>query len=163
MISLKIKITLIWGIYFLVSTLLMIVLFVTDLGFNIIFSIFLIFTLLILIILAFFLAVERVEEIKRIIQLNPNLSIDKLSKKDIEDIKKKTDIKEIKTAFKFFEDQDITTDILIQKLKLNFAENKCISMNDDKTLEQNQILINSLEKLDNQIRAIFTVQKLNEG
>jgi type III restriction enzyme len=89
--------------------------------------------------------------------------IDNLSKKDIDEIKKKTDIKEIKTAFEFFEHQCITTEMLIQKLKLNFAENKCISMNDEKTLEQNQILINSLEKSDNQIRAIFTVQKLNEG
>ncbi|MEM3126989.1 MAG: type III deoxyribonuclease, partial [Candidatus Woesearchaeota archaeon] len=35
--------------------------------------------------------------------------------------------------------------------------------NDDKTLEENQVLINTLEKPDNQIRAIFTVQKLNEG
>ena len=118
MISLKIKITLIWGIYFLVSTLLMIVLFVTDLGFNIIFSIFLIFTLLILIILAFFLAVERVEEIKRIIQLNPNLSIDKLSKKskapkewvesilsELESVKNKetfVDLKKNKTKLKIF-------------------------------------------------------------
>jgi len=88
--------------------------------------------------------------------------IDKLSKKDIEEIKK-TDIKEIRIAFDFFEKQNITTEILIQKLKINFAENKCISMNDEKALEQNQILINNLEKSDNQIRAIFTVQKLNEG
>jgi len=89
--------------------------------------------------------------------------IDKLSKKDIEEIKRKTDIEEIKKAFQFFESQDITEDILIQKIKINFTKNKCISMNDDKTLEENQILINTLEKSDNQIRAIFTVQKLNEG
>lgn len=89
--------------------------------------------------------------------------IDNLSKKDIEEIKKKTDISEIKRAFYFFENQGITTELLIQKLKLNFAKNKCISMNDEKTLEENQILINTLEKSDNRIRAIFTVQKLNEG
>lgn len=89
--------------------------------------------------------------------------IDNLSRKDIEEIEKKTDIDEIKHASSFFKQQGITTDILIQKLKLNFAQNKCISMNDDKTLEENQVLINTLEKPDNQIRAIFTVQKLNEG
>ena len=89
--------------------------------------------------------------------------IDNLSKKDIEEINKKTDIAEIKRAFDFFETEKITTDLLIQKFKLNFAKNKCISMNDEKTLEENQILINTLEKSDNQIRAIFTVQKLNEG
>lgn len=89
--------------------------------------------------------------------------IENLSRKDIEEIKKKTDIKEIRRAFDFFNAEKITIDLLIQKLKLNFDKNKCISMNDEKTLEQNQILINTLEKSDNQIRAIFTVQKLNEG
>jgi type III restriction enzyme len=89
--------------------------------------------------------------------------IDNLSKKDIEEVKKKTDIKEIKKAFEFYDKEKITTDLIVQKLKINFAKNKCISMNDDKSLEENQILINTLEKSDNQIRAIFTVQKLNEG
>ena len=92
-----------------------------------------------------------------------NNLIDNLSKKDIEEIKKKTDIREINRAFEFYEKEKITTDIIIQKLKINFANNKCISMNDDKTIEENQILINTLEKSDNQIRAIFTVKKLNEG
>ena len=89
--------------------------------------------------------------------------IDNLSKKDIEEVKKKTDIKEIKKAFEFYDKEKITTDLIVQKLKINFAKNKCIIMNDDKSLEENQILINTLEKSDNQIRAIFTVQKLNEG
>lgn len=89
--------------------------------------------------------------------------VDNLSKKDLEEIRKKTDIKEIKRVFDFFDNEKITTDLLIQKLKLNFDKNKCISMNDDKSLEQNQILINTLEKSDNQIRVIFTVNKLNEG
>lgn len=89
--------------------------------------------------------------------------IDNLSKKDIEEVKKKTDIKEIKKAFEFWDKEKTTIDLLIQRLKISFAENKCISMNDDKSLEENQILINTLEKSDNQIRAIFTVQKLNEG
>ncbi len=89
--------------------------------------------------------------------------IEKLSKKDIEEIKKKTDIPEIRSAFAFFESSGINTEILVQKLKLNFAENKCISVNDEQSKEKNQILINSLENTDNQIRAIFAVQKLNEG
>ncbi|MEK6928011.1 MAG: DEAD/DEAH box helicase family protein [Nanoarchaeota archaeon] len=89
--------------------------------------------------------------------------IDNLSKNDIENIKKKTDIREITRAFEFYEKEKITTDIIIHKLKINFASNKCVSMNDDKTIGENQILINTLEKSDNQIRAIFTVQKLNEG
>lgn len=89
--------------------------------------------------------------------------IDNLSIENIKEIKNKTDIIEIKKAFSFFESQGVTDDILIKKLKINFSENKCISMNDEKTLEENQVFINTLEKRDNQIRAIFTVQKLNEG
>jgi len=89
--------------------------------------------------------------------------IDNLSKQDIDAVRNKTDIKEIKKAFDFFDNEGITTDLLIQKLKLNFDRNKCISMNNEKTLEENQILVNTLEESSNQIRAIFTVDKLNEG
>ena len=89
--------------------------------------------------------------------------IDHLSNKDIQEIREKTDIREIKRALHFFDSEGMTEDILIKKLKLNFERNKCISMNDEKALKDNQIRINTLEKPDNQIRAIFTVQKLNEG
>lgn len=103
--------------------------------------------------------IEQSEENK---QFFHNL-IDNLSKRDIEEIEKKTNISEIKNALDFFEKQGITKDLLIDRLKISFAENKCISMNDEKSLVENQILINTLERLDNQIRVIFTVQKLNEG
>ena len=36
-------------------------------------------------------------------------------------------------------------------------------MNDKKQLEANQILVNTLEDDDNPIRAVFAVDKLNEG
>jgi len=89
--------------------------------------------------------------------------IDNLSEKDIDEIRKKTDIKEIKKALDFFDKDKINTKLLVENLKFNFAENKCISVNDEKAKEENQILINSLEDNNNQIRAIFAVQKLNEG
>ncbi len=89
--------------------------------------------------------------------------IHKLSTKDLEEIKKKTDIKEIKRAFEFYNKEKITTELLVQKLKINFSKNKCISMNNKDSLKKNQILVNSLEKKKNQIRVIFTVNKLNEG
>ncbi len=88
--------------------------------------------------------------------------IENLSVKELEEIQQKTNIKEIKRAFTFFEGQG-SLEQLIQKLQRNFAENKCIGMNEENELEQNQILVNSLEDNNNQIRAIFVVNKLNEG
>lgn len=48
-------------------------------------------------------------------------------------------------------------------LKNNFKQSYILSTNDDKDLEKNQILLNSLEDADNEIRVIFAVDKLNEG
>ncbi|MGN1040823.1 MAG: hypothetical protein ACI4QL_05285, partial [Candidatus Fimimonas sp.] len=39
----------------------------------------------------------------------------------------------------------------------------CISANEDKEIEKNQLLLNSLEDIDNPYRAVFAVDKLNEG
>ncbi|MGD0328448.1 MAG: DEAD/DEAH box helicase family protein [Minisyncoccia bacterium] len=69
----------------------------------------------------------------------------------------------LERAFVFFKEQGITDSVLTRKLKDGFAESKCLSVNDETQKEQNQILLNSLEDKDNQIRAIFAVQKLNEG
>ncbi|MBW2741651.1 MAG: type III deoxyribonuclease, partial [Deltaproteobacteria bacterium] len=44
-----------------------------------------------------------------------------------------------------------------------FDESRCISVNEEKEKENQQILLNTLEDKDNRIRAIFAVQKLNEG
>lgn len=48
-------------------------------------------------------------------------------------------------------------------LKNNFKQAYIISSNDEKELEKNQILLNSLEDSNNEIRVIFAVDKLNEG
>ena len=86
--------------------------------------------------------------------------IEELSKKDIEEIKTKTNIPEIQKALQFYDKEGID---LVQKLKISFAENKCLSVNEDNEKENNQLLLNHLEDENNQIRAIFAVQKLNEG
>ena len=88
--------------------------------------------------------------------------IENLAVQELEELRERNDIPEIKRAFTFFENEG-SWEQLIQKLQRNFAENKCICMNKDSELEQNQIFVNSLENRDNQIRAIFTVDKLNEG
>lgn len=89
--------------------------------------------------------------------------IDRLSVKDIKNIKKISSLEILQKAFKFFENNKITNVILIKKLKDGFAENKTLSVNEEKEKEKYQLLLNSLEDKNNQIRAIFAVQKLNEG
>lgn len=62
-----------------------------------------------------------------------------------------------------FEANNITLDNLALELQEEFAENKCISVNSKDESEQKQIAVNTLEDSDNEYRAIFAVDKLNEG
>jgi type III restriction enzyme len=99
--------------------------------------------------------------------------IENLSEKDLRNIKEKSKIEIIQKAFDFYEDNSINK--LIQKIKINFAETNCISVNEEnlekKSLKKNdlaelveqQFVLNSLEDNNNPIRAIFAVNKLNEG
>jgi len=89
--------------------------------------------------------------------------IENLSTEEIKKIKNKTNIEILSRAFDFYKEHDITDSILIKKLKENFAENKCRSANDESELRQLQMELNTLEDKNNKIRAIFAVQKLNEG
>jgi type III restriction enzyme len=69
----------------------------------------------------------------------------------------------LQKAFQFFSDQNVTLENLIKEIKNDFAPEKCLTVDDDKELEQKQILLNSLEEQNNEIRAIFATEKLNEG
>ncbi len=89
--------------------------------------------------------------------------IDNLSISAIENIKKKCNVGVLENAFQFFTDNKITNAILVKKLKDSFAKNKTLSVNEEKEKEKYQLLLNKLEYKDNKIRAIFAVQKLNEG
>jgi type III restriction enzyme len=89
--------------------------------------------------------------------------IDALSVSDIELIKNQSNIKILQNAFAFFEAQKIGINRLIERIKNAFDDKKCLCTNNDKELEVNQKRLNNLEDGDNSIRAIFTVDKLNEG
>jgi len=52
---------------------------------------------------------------------------------------------------------------MVNRIQRNFKEENCLSANNDKEAEKNQMLLNTLEDENNPIRAIFAVQKLNEG
>lgn len=69
----------------------------------------------------------------------------------------------VQRAFHFFEEKGITTEALVQRLKSAFREAHCLSVNNEKEKETYQLRLNNLEDRSNPIRAIFAVQKLNEG
>lgn len=89
--------------------------------------------------------------------------IKELKIKDIQAIQTHSTEPIIKSAFRFFEENNISIDDLVRELQEDFGEDKCLSANDDKEAGKNQILLNTLEDKTNRIRAIFAVQKLNEG
>jgi len=82
------------------------------------------------------------------------------------ELKKITSLKTnevIQKAFKYFEVSDITSENLITELKEDFTEGKCISVNSKNESEEKQLAVNSLEDEKNEYRAVFAVEKLNEG
>ncbi|MDM8539031.1 hypothetical protein QUF70_19950, partial [Desulfobacterales bacterium HSG17] len=94
---------------------------------------------------------------------NFHMLIENLSKDDIEQIRNKSDVPLMIRAFKFFRKNGITSRQLAERLRKEFDKSRCISVNEEKEKEKQQILLNTLEDKDNSIRAIFAVQKLNEG
>lgn len=66
-------------------------------------------------------------------------------------------------AYEYFVNNGISFEELAQEIKDDFSASHCISANDDKEVEKNQLILNSLEDKDNPYRAVFAVDKLNEG
>ncbi|MCO5268898.1 MAG: DEAD/DEAH box helicase family protein [Brumimicrobium sp.] len=89
--------------------------------------------------------------------------IDELSERMIELIQQTSTVSIVQKAFHFFEKQNISKTEIVNRIQRNFKEENCLSANNDNEAEQNQILLNTLEDENNPIRAIFAVQKLNEG
>jgi len=85
-----------------------------------------------------------------------------LKKSDIEVIFKSKELS-IKNCRKYFTENNITIENLITELKSDFSQENCIEINSKEESEDNQIIINTLEISKNRYRAIFAVDKLNEG
>lgn len=89
--------------------------------------------------------------------------IDDFSVVMIDNIQKTSTVPIVQKAFRFFESKGITDNEIVKRIQANFRFENCLSANNDTETEQNQILLNTLEDENNPIRAIFAVQKLNEG
>ncbi len=87
----------------------------------------------------------------------------KLKAVDLEKIKNINSDTAIKKIFQFLEEGHITLDNFLTELKEDFSEDKLLSVNSKDESEQKQLAVNSLEDETNEFRAIFAVDKLNEG
>jgi len=88
--------------------------------------------------------------------------IDGLTAKQIASIRK-SNIPLVQRAFSFFDESGISDGQLAERIKREFHPDFCLSVNEETEKEQYQILLNTLEDKNNRVRAIFAVQKLNEG
>lgn len=82
---------------------------------------------------------------------------------DLEKIKSSNPDEAIERVFEYLADSNINFDNLIAEIQEDFSEDKLISVNSKDESEQKQIAVNSLEDQDNEYRAVFAVDKLNEG
>lgn len=89
--------------------------------------------------------------------------IDDFSVAMVEKIQKTSTVAIIQKAFRFFETKGISYHEIVKRIQSNFRFENCLSANNDAEAEKNQILLNTLEDENNPIRAVFAVQKLNEG
>jgi len=89
--------------------------------------------------------------------------IDNFSVAMVDKIQKTSTVAIVQKAFRFFKAKGISTNEIVKRIQANFKPENCLSANNDAEAEQNQILLNTLEDENNPIRAIFAVQKLNEG
>ncbi len=93
--------------------------------------------------------------------------ISKLTGADIEELRKTATAKKdgdiLEKAFEYFAEKQITDAMLIEELKADFNSKTAISIDSTTDHEDNQLLINTLEEPDNEIRIVFAVDSLNEG
>jgi type III restriction enzyme len=89
--------------------------------------------------------------------------IKKLSSKDIEEIHSRSKGTDLEKAFNYFQKENITFDNLIKELQEDFSEEKVMLLDSENVDEEKQLKLNSLESKNNEIRAIFAVNMLNEG
>ncbi len=89
--------------------------------------------------------------------------IDLMSAQLVDQIRNTATVSIVQKAFNFFDSINISSAEISRRIKSNFRFENCISANNDEEAEKNQLLLNTLEDENNPIRAVFAVQKLNEG
>ena len=101
---------------------------------------------------------ENAENMETIIEMVQSLTGDR-----IRQLFEQSTSETLAEANRYFAANGITYDELASELKDDFSAEHCISANDNQDVENKQILLNSLEDKSNPYRAVFAVDKLNEG
>lgn len=70
---------------------------------------------------------------------------------------------DILSAFTYFEEKDITYENLLLELQEDFKEDNLLLVDGNNISPEKQAYLNSLEAKDNEFRAVFAVDMLNEG
>ncbi|WRE67924.1 DEAD/DEAH box helicase family protein [Helicobacter pylori] len=104
---------------------------------------------------------ERIEDSKAN-QERFNAFLEDLSPLDLENFFHYSRNAFFKAAKSFFDEKNYTAN-LVAFLQTKFKKSTQINTNNEKELEKNMPLLNSLEDRDNPKRVIFSVDKLNEG
>ena len=86
-----------------------------------------------------------------------------LSSKNIEEIYSRAKGTDLEKAFNYFQKENVAFDNLIRELQEDFSEEKCMLLDSENVDEEKQLKLNSLESKNNETRAIFAVNMLNEG
>ncbi len=69
----------------------------------------------------------------------------------------------LQDAFRFFDTQGVSDADLADELRIDFAEERLLSVTKKQITPEDQMRLNSLEDRDNEIRAVFAVNVLDEG
>ena len=77
--------------------------------------------------------------------------IENLSENEIAEIRDTSTIDVVKKAFAFFARQNISDTDIVQRTQSNFKFENCLSVNDDKEAEVNQVRLNTLEDTNNPV------------
>ena len=97
--------------------------------------------------------------------------VDDFSVAMVEKIQKTSTVPIVQKAFRFFEAKYISPNEIVKRIQANFRFENCLSANESDTKDkkkqqegaESDRLLNTLEEPNNPIRAVFAVQKLNEG
>jgi type III restriction enzyme len=89
--------------------------------------------------------------------------IKNLSTRDFEAIAVRAKGTTLEKVFAYLAKFGISFENLIQELREDFAEEKCMLLDTENINEEKQLKLNALEDKNNEIRAIFAVNMLNEG
>lgn len=90
------------------------------------------------------------------------VALKELSSNRIEEVRMRAN-GDMQAAFEYFDKHQITDENLILELQADFSEERLLLIDGKNISPEKQQLLNSLEDANNEIRAIFAVDMLNEG